>query len=896
MVPWVAWQLLTVCVAHPGEVVARETWAVRHDEPSHLEEQPGSLLVDRAGNVYVAGVSTRGNEPDGSRSTLSKFDPAGRPLWSVEVDRVDWTPAVLSDPGGNLVLGGSEGIAKFDPDGRQVWALPRIGVSPRYVLRALAIDGDGNILTAGSEPERTAVVEKLDPLGNTLWRMVPGPGLAEVLTVAAIASDREGNVVLAGWLFNGRELAYLTLKLDPAGNTLWEARFQGLSRDEDRATSLAIDDAGNAFVGGTTHLLKYDPEGHELWRMAVGGVERIQLDSSGDLFAQGSFFAARVSPNGRALWTKVPDSDGFLASALDGRGNVYATSGRESVLKIDGWGTTLWEHAVENTGTSPHFWSLAVDPDDKLLISGVAGDPQSGSDRWTLKFDREGRESWRVRQNEPGNGDEAASTAVLDRQGDLFVFGDAFGATGINDFLTVKFSADGRKLWSVRHPFGGQESPQDIELSPDGDVVVSGRSKDLLTVKYDGRNGRKMWEAREPSLPQTGFGASSMTVDRRGNVWVSGGQGDRFPALGHVTTILYAPEGRRLWILSHGRESAVVRVAADSDRNGYVSSYGERGSSLTKISGDGRVLWQASLWNVAWDLGLDHEGFLYVAGSIDLNGTGRDIWVYKYDPANGLRLWEARYDGPAHGNDDWSAIILDRDGQPCIAGTSEGAGPFPSYVVVKLDHEGKRVWDARIPSRGRIEWGNPRIASSPKGGFIVCGYADTRPDDPWSTDRELEVLRLSSAGECVWRASRPGGRPRGHRGGVPAPTPVVDSAGGVFIAGTVFTPETDNDVEVIKYSTAPIPFLRGDCDGDGRSSGGVNDAIFLLSHLFAGGPEPSCPAACDANGDDRTPGSITDAIYLLRFSFLGGPPPPLPFPICGYDANTPFACENYDGC
>jgi ELWxxDGT repeat protein len=77
----------------------------------------------------------------------------------------------------------------------------------------------------------------------------------------------------------------------------------------------------------------------------------------------------------------------------------------------------------------------------------------------------------------------------------------------------------------------------------------------------------------------------------------------------------------------------------------------------------------------------------------------------------------------------------------------------------------------------------------------------------------------------------------------------------------------------------PFRFLRADCSGDGET-GGVTDAIFLLSYSFLGGEEPPCLAACDSNGDGKT-GGVTDAIYLLGYNFLGTPPPPEPFPACG---------------
>ena len=51
----------------------------------------------------------------------------------------------------------------------------------------------------------------------------------------------------------------------------------------------------------------------------------------------------------------------------------------------------------------------------------------------------------------------------------------------------------------------------------------------------------------------------------------------------------------------------------------------------------------------------------------------------------------------------------------------------------------------------------------------------------------------------------------------------------------------------------------------------IADAIFLLDHLFNGGPAPLVPGSGDANRDGSL--NIADAIFLLDFLFNGGPPP-----------------------
>ena len=75
----------------------------------------------------------------------------------------------------------------------------------------------------------------------------------------------------------------------------------------------------------------------------------------------------------------------------------------------------------------------------------------------------------------------------------------------------------------------------------------------------------------------------------------------------------------------------------------------------------------------------------------------------------------------------------------------------------------------------------------------------------------------------------------------------------------------------------------------------VTDAIAILTFLFLGGIELSCPVAADLNDDDLV--DISDAVQLLRFQFLGGTPPSPPFVECGDDP-TPgkLTCANSPVC
>ena len=61
----------------------------------------------------------------------------------------------------------------------------------------------------------------------------------------------------------------------------------------------------------------------------------------------------------------------------------------------------------------------------------------------------------------------------------------------------------------------------------------------------------------------------------------------------------------------------------------------------------------------------------------------------------------------------------------------------------------------------------------------------------------------------------------------------------------------------------------------------LTDAIYILNHLFLGGPVPVCDDAADV--DDNGITNISDPVYLLLHLFQGGAAPPSPYPDPGAD-------------
>ncbi|MEE9442604.1 MAG: dockerin type I repeat-containing protein, partial [candidate division Zixibacteria bacterium] len=96
-----------------------------------------------------------------------------------------------------------------------------------------------------------------------------------------------------------------------------------------------------------------------------------------------------------------------------------------------------------------------------------------------------------------------------------------------------------------------------------------------------------------------------------------------------------------------------------------------------------------------------------------------------------------------------------------------------------------------------------------------------------------------------------------------------DSSNFGYIVSWQFAGESD--IQTV-YGTVTIvgqPYVSGDANGDGGVD--VGDAVFIIDHVFKGGPAPEPLIAGDTNCDGRT--NVGDAVYIVNYVFKGGPAP-----------------------
>ena len=385
---------------------------------------------------------------------------------------------------------------------------------------------------------------------------------------SAIAIDNLGNVYVTGRSDDSDAAPdYATIKYDPNGIQKWAARYNGSGSDFDWAHAIAVDNLSNVYVtgeswGGDTGYdyatIKYDSNGIQKWVERYnepGGnsndsAQAIALDNAGNVYVTGTsigigtredYATIKYDPNGNQEWVAryngPGNSDDYAqAIALDNSGNVYVTGGSDSndavpdyaTIKYDPNGTQKWVARYNGPGNSDDAaQAIAVDSTGNVYITGNSWGNNTGRDYATIKYDPNGTPKWVERYNGPGNSDDYAQAIALDNAGNVYVTGNSDGSTN-NDYATIKYDTNGLQKWTARYngPGNPDDYAQAIALDIAGNVYVTGDSygstdNDYATIKYD-PNGNQKWVERYNGPESADDSAQAIAADNRGNVYVTG--------------------------------------------------------------------------------------------------------------------------------------------------------------------------------------------------------------------------------------------------------------------------------------------------------------------------------------------------------------------------------------
>ncbi len=348
------------------------------------------LYLTPDGGMVLGGTSGYVNGPGGNKTSpdygggdywLVRLDAAGNQLWdqSYGCNGFDRLTSVRPTGDGGYVLGGSSwGSANGNKTS------PSLGSSDYWVVRT---DAQGNKLWdksygGGNHEDSMVLATTADGgfiLGGPSW------------------SEANGNKTTPNFGLDD----FWVVRTDGDGNILWQRSFGGRSYDELSALQQTAD--GGYILGGSSSseitgnktspnygsfdywVVRLDAAGNKLWDRSFGGNSNDQLRSLLQM------------PDGGFILC------GLSGSPADGNKTSSNYGGIDGwIVRLDANGNKVWERTYGGE-TFDGFDDLSPTADGGFLLSGwsqsLAGGSKlstnyGGSDYWVVRIDSDGMQIW----------------------------------------------------------------------------------------------------------------------------------------------------------------------------------------------------------------------------------------------------------------------------------------------------------------------------------------------------------------------------------------------------------------------------------------------------------------------------------------------------------------------
>jgi len=416
---------------HISTLINAQPWAARYNGSANVGDKARSMVIDAAGNAYIAGWANGAGTED---YATVKYNASGVEQWAATYDEAGGRDAIET------------GFANPDVQGDLI-----------------AVDGSGNVYVTGWSEGATSIdiaTIKYNSSGVEQWVARYGPSSTEFYMPGAIAVDNAtGDVYVIGsesFLFTG-----ILIKYNAAGAEQW------VIDPSTRGGEIAVGVNGDIYVSGSA-VTKYNAAGDSIWTAtysgpltSFNGVTDMVLDENDNVYVTGVgvdgfkwvYCVIKYDSSGTQLWTRSysggVSSDWPRAIAVDANGNVYVTGGLQlfsyyGTVKYNSSGAFQWVATYIPAGGSGQGHAIDVDNAGNVYVTGLATNIGPNIDYGTIMYDSLGVEQWDSLYNGPASGADRALTLKVVSSGcgvSVYVGGHSEGSGSGSDYAVVKYCA-----------------------------------------------------------------------------------------------------------------------------------------------------------------------------------------------------------------------------------------------------------------------------------------------------------------------------------------------------------------------------------------------------------------------------------------------------------------------
>ncbi|MFZ4524190.1 MAG: Ig-like domain-containing protein [Chlorobium sp.] len=529
---------------------------------------------------------------------------------------------------------------------------------------------------------------------------------------------------------------------------------------------------------------------------------------------------------------------------------------------------------IVNLGYPVQPYSLVVQPDGKILVSGVRN-----TDVMFLRFNGDGTldptffDNGKVIANIGSdllNG-SGVSGSTLQADGKILVSGQSNG-----DFGVVRFNADGtldttfglsvntapafseNRAGTITTDFGGEDTGRSVIVQGDGKILVAGTSAVAVNggINYNLALARYTTDGTSVILDTTFGNGGKRTTDFGGNEY-----------------------GRSVVELSDGKFLlAGSTTVANGTTDFVLACYNGDGTFDSTFASNGKVITDfSSTYDIANSIKVLSDGKILLAGT-----SGNDFALARYN-SNGTPdptfQGGGKFTTDFGGTESGMSVTVQSDGKILVAGTSTLPGGNADFALARYNVDGSL--DTAFHGDGKLttdfggtESGQSVVVQS-DGKIIVAGSSIAIMDGVAMLNSNFALVRYNADGSLD-TSFHGDGRLTTDFGATTASgsSVLLQSDGKILVAGSSTKAGGKSDFALARYNTDGT--LDASFSGDGRFTmdfGGSSDTCYSISIDGNGKILVAGTSDIDGNGDFAVARINTDGSLDATFGGIFNPVP-----------------------